>query len=82
MAEKKPGTRKPPFEIDKVAIARLRKRIETVREARTQEAVKGGMAATGLESLGKSYHEALQNLEKMRCYLTDILSPPPDGSDE
>ena len=83
MAEKKvKKQRREPFEIDKKAIARLEKRIETVREIRTQKAVKGGMAATGLESLGKSYHEALQKLELVRCYLIDTLSDSPDGNEK
>ena len=72
MTEKKP--RKEPFEIDKAAIARLNKRIETVSETRTVNAVRNGVKATGLEALGTARVAALKSLSEVEKYLMDKIA--------
>jgi hypothetical protein len=69
--------KRPVAEIAEEKIEWLKKRIDAVREQRTQAAVRGGMNADGFEALAGSYQDAIDCLKTVQNYLSDILSPAP-----
>lgn len=83
MEDKK--VRRQPEKVDEKAIDRLTKRLSTIMESRSLEALRSGQSADPEGVAHRKAYDALMTLAtylglEVECYYPD--NPPPDGSDE
>ena len=72
--DRKPRT--SPLEIDKKAIERLKKRVETLRETQTQYEVRGNADPAVLAIIGKEFRDVNKALSVVLVYLQHGDNPP------